>query len=93
MAYRADRARVRKLIPANRFLEVFVTAAASTREARDPKKLYTRAQQGALLNFTGVSAPYEAPEAPEMIIDTDRQSPNEAVEAVVAWLTASGVLR
>ena len=61
-------------------------------EARDPKGLYRKARRGELKNFTGVGSPYEAPENPELKLDTVRMTPDEAAEAVLAHLRSTGVL-
>jgi bifunctional enzyme CysN/CysC len=91
--YREDRARVRALLPEGRFLEIFVDAPLEELRRRDPKGLYARADRGEVANLTGVSAPYEAPEAPEMVLRTGQVSVEEAVEQVLARLRAEGVLR
>jgi len=70
--YRADRELVRQLVGPERFAEVFVDAPLEVCERRDPRGLYARARSGAISEFTGVSAPYEAPEAPELHLHTDR---------------------
>jgi bifunctional enzyme CysN/CysC len=91
--YREDRARVRTLIPEGRFLELFVDAPLDELKRRDPKGLYARAERGEVANLTGVSAPYEAPESPEMVLRTDRASVEEAVAEIVARLRVEGILR
>lgn len=68
---RADRARARALAGDIPFLEVFVDTCQVVCEARDPKGLYARARAGAIPSFTGVSAPYEPPEAPDLILKTE----------------------
>jgi bifunctional enzyme CysN/CysC len=90
--YREDRARVRALVHGGRFLEVFVDAPLDELRRRDPKGLYARADRGEVANLTGVSAPYEAPEAPELVLRTDRVSVDEAVDQVLARLRAQGIL-
>jgi bifunctional enzyme CysN/CysC len=84
--YAADRARVRALVPAGRFVEVFVEADVETCRARDPKGLYARSADGRLDQFTGVTAPYEAPSAPELTIDTRVTSADDAAERVIRYL-------
>ena len=79
--YRSDRDRVRAIRP-EQFHEVHVSAGIDACERRDPKGLYKKAKEGKIPNFTGISAPYEAPETPELILDTEAQS----VEASVAHL-------
>jgi len=91
--YRADRARVRSLLPEGRFLEIFVDAPLEELRRRDPKGLYARAERGGVGALTGVSAPYEAPESPELVLRTDRLSADEAVDLVLARLRAEGLIR
>jgi bifunctional enzyme CysN/CysC len=62
-------------------------------EERDPKGLYKKARRGDLKNFTGIDSPYEAPETPELTIDTTALSPEMAAEAVVAYLQQRGIVR
>lgn len=78
----ADRAAARDIVGEG-FREVFVKASLQTCERRDPKGLYARARKGEIGNFTGVSAPYEAPEAADLVLDTDRLTLGEAVEQLV----------
>ncbi|MGQ0512029.1 MAG: adenylyl-sulfate kinase [Betaproteobacteria bacterium] len=70
--YRADRELVRQLVGPERFAEIFVDAPLEVCERRDPRGLYARARSGAISEFTGVSAPYEVPEAPELHLHTDQ---------------------
>ena len=91
--YRADRARVRALFPADRFLEVHVDCAAEILAVRDPKRLYARASRGDVTDLTGVSAPYERPSDPELFIDTGTTPAGEAVSAVLDLLAGRGLLR
>jgi adenylylsulfate kinase len=88
--YADARASARKTIGA--FVEVFVNASVDTCIARDPKGLYAKARSGVIPSFTGVSDPYEPPAAPELQIDTERESVDEAVERVLAELVARGYL-
>ena len=90
--YRADRDRVRALIPEGRFLEVWVDVDLETARARDPKGLYARSDAGEIEGLTGVSAPYEAPGSPELTLDTARQSVAEAADAVLAALADAGLI-
>ena len=89
--YRADRDRVRALHDEGAFIEVFVDAPLEICEARDPKGLYKKARAGLIGDFTGISAPYEAPEAPEIVVNTHTQSLDECVGQIVAWLEAQGL--
>lgn len=84
--YRADRTLVRKLLPAGRFFEVFINAPLDVCEKRDPKGLYAKARANEIREFTGVSAPYEAPDRPELEIRTDQCTVPEAVTKILDCL-------
>ena len=90
--YRADRDAARALFADGDFVEVYAAADVATCEGRDPKGLYQKARAGQIPEFTGISAPYEAPEAPELVLDTARQSPEESVAALIAYLEGKGYL-
>jgi len=90
--YRADREAARALFAEGDFVEVYVAADVATCEGRDPKGLYKKARAGQLPEFTGISAPYEAPEAPELVLDTSRQSVEESVFALIGYLEGKGYL-
>jgi adenylylsulfate kinase len=74
---RSDRAMARSII-GQHFLEVHIDAPLSVCEARDPKGLYRRARRGEIADFTGISAPYEAPDRPDIVVATDRLSIDQA---------------
>ena len=86
--YRADRARARAIAlqAGAEFVEIFVDAPLAVCEQRDPKGLYQKARAGKLKGFTGIDAPYEAPEDPEIRVRTDKQTAAEAVEHILARL-------
>ncbi len=88
--YRQDRQMARALAGEDDFVEVFVDCALEVCEERDPKGLYKKARDGAIPNFTGISAPYEAPEKPEIHIHTDKQSLAESVDQILNWLVDNG---
>jgi adenylylsulfate kinase len=90
--YRADRDLVRSIHDPGRFVEVYVAANLETCEARDVKGLYKKARAGQIPEFTGVSAPYEAPERPELVLDTNCQSVEESVGRLVSFLEEKGYL-
>jgi bifunctional enzyme CysN/CysC len=90
--YREDRDRARALVPAGRFLEVHVDCPLDELRRRDTKGLYAGAERGELRELTGVNAPYEAPESPELLLRTDRMSVDEAVERVLAALSGAGIV-
>jgi bifunctional enzyme CysN/CysC len=90
--FRSERRMARDLLPPGDFFEVYVDAPLAVAEARDPKGLYRKARRGELANFTGIDSPYQAPEAPEIRIDTTVLSAAEAAERIVAHLELAGVL-
>ena len=90
---RADRARVRALVPAPQFIEVYCRCPLAVCEARDPKGLYRRARAGQLAEFTGISSPYEAPQAPEVIVDSAAASVDDGVGKVLAKLRQMKIIK
>lgn len=84
--YRADRDLVREMLPAEKFIEVYVHAPIEVCEQRDPKGLYVKARANEIKEFTGVSAPYEPPRNPEITLETDRLTVAESVAAVLDYL-------
>lgn len=85
--YRADRALARHAARGTRFHEIHLAADLAACEARDPKGLYRRAREGRLSHFTGIDAPYEAPEHPELSINTGRESRDASLEKLLAYVT------
>jgi adenylyl-sulfate kinase len=77
--YRSERALARRIAPEGKFIEVYLNAPLAVCEQRDPKGLYVRARSGELKEFTGISAPYEPPERPDLEFRTDRLSVTECV--------------
>ncbi|MGB6086304.1 adenylyl-sulfate kinase [Parvibaculum sp.] len=84
--YRSDRDRARQALENGDFHEIYVKADVATCEARDPKGLYKKARAGEIKEFTGISAPYEEPENPELTIDTSALSIEESVEKLVNYV-------
>ena len=84
--YRADRDLVREILPPGKFIEVWVKAPVEVCEQRDPKGLYARARAGEIREFTGISAPYEAPRRPEIELRTDQLTVPESVAQIVEFL-------
>lgn len=86
--YRLDRRRAREIaLEGNaEFIEVFVDAPLEVCEARDPKQLYKKARAGEIREFTGIDAPYEPPEDPEIVVHTDRQSVDESIATILEQL-------
>ena len=90
--YRADRDAVRAIMGKGDFVEVLVDASLETCEGRDVKGLYKKARAGEIPEFTGISAPYEAPESPELVLDTNTQSVEESVAQLIGYLESEGIL-
>ncbi len=84
--FRSEREMARALVEEGEFVEVHVDTPLEVCEARDPKGLYAKARSGDLVNFTGIDSPYEAPESPELRIDTTKLSVDEAADMVIAYL-------
>jgi adenylyl-sulfate kinase len=91
--FRSDRRLVRDLVGSGDFVEVFVSTPLEVCEQRDSKGLYAKAREGAIKNFTGISSPYEAPEAAEIEIDSSKLSITECVDHVLRYLEAHGRLK
>ena len=89
--FRTERAMARALFENGEFIEVFVDAPLGVVEQRDPKGLYRKARRGEIKNFTGIDSPYEAPEAPEIRLDTAALSQDEAAQRVLQLLERIGV--
>ena len=91
--YRATRRTVRDMIePHGEFIEIHVATPLETCEARDRKGLYAKARRGEIPEFTGISAPYEEPERPEITLNTGDESVEQSAERVVAYLEERGYL-
>ncbi len=91
--FRSDRRLVRELSAEGDFIEVYVSTPLDVCEGRDPKGLYARARKGQIENFTGITSPYEPPEAAEIQLDTSRQNIEECVAAIVRYLEETGRLK
>jgi len=90
--YRVDRDRVREILPGGEFIEVLVDCPLDECEKRDVKGLYQKARAGEIPEFTGISAPYEAPEKPELVLKSAESSIDECVEQVLDYLVSRGIL-
>jgi adenylylsulfate kinase len=90
--YREDRDQARSVQAEGDFIEVYVACSLEECEARDPKGLYKKARAGQIPEFTGISAPYEEPERPELIVHTDQQSVEECVNQALSYLDQKGIL-
>ena len=92
--YRADRDSARSLHKDSglNFIEVFVDVPLEVAEQRDPKGLYKKAREGVIKEFTGVSAPYEAPESPELHLRTDQNTVEECAQQIYLYLKKESVI-
>ena len=90
--YRADRKRARDLAGDGEFIEVFCRCGLEVCEERDTRGLYRKAKTGEIPEFTGVSAPYEEPENPEIVLETDSESVDESVKKVFSFLEEKAVI-
>ena len=90
--FRSDRDRVRALVKDGDFIEVYCRASLDACEARDVKGLYAKARKGEIKDFTGISSPYEEPDAPELIVDTGSQPLDLCVDQVIRYLQAHDVI-
>ena len=90
--FRAERLMARERIGQNEFIEVHIDTSLADAEKRDVKGLYAKARRGELKNFTGISSPYEAPETPEVRVDTAHVSATDAATTIVQFLRTSGKL-
>jgi adenylylsulfate kinase len=90
--YKKDRDAVRAGMKPGEFIEVYVQVSLAEAEKRDPKGLYKKARAGQLKNFTGIDDPYEAPEKPEILIETEKHKPDEAAKVILAYLEKQGHL-
>ncbi|HDP98582.1 MAG TPA: adenylyl-sulfate kinase [bacterium] len=90
--YRADRNKVRKMAGNGEFVEIYVCCPLEECEKRDPKGLFKKARAGIIPEFTGISAPYEEPENPELRIETHKHSVRECAKRVVLYLEKQGII-
>jgi len=91
--YRVDRDKARALLQRDDFIEVYVKVPLEIAEERDPKGLYKKARAGEIKEFTGISAPYEEPLTPEIIIDTSEYNLEDSSRIVIAYLEEKGFIR
>ena len=86
--FRSERQMVRNMMAPGEFIEIFIDTPLSVAEERDVKGLYAKARSGQLKNFTGIDSPYEAPETPEIHIDTTKMDSDKAAEEIVKLLVS-----
>jgi len=90
--YQEDRDRIRELLPEGRFVEVHVDCPLEVCKERDTKGLYKKAEEGEIANFTGVSAPYEEPQNPEIVVDSDQNDVETCVNQIIEALEEEGIV-
>jgi len=90
--FKKDRNLVRQLLSQGDFIEIYCNASLETCESRDVKGLYKRARSGEIKNYTGINSPYEAPDNPELIIDTENESLEESVTKVIDFLKSKEII-
>jgi adenylylsulfate kinase len=91
--FKSDRNSARSLVPHGEFLEIYCQCPIETCEKRDVKGLYKKARAGEIPFFTGIDSPYEAPEKPELAVNTHDQSLDESVQAVINLLIERGIIK
>jgi len=84
--YRADREMTRKMFISNEFIEIYIKCPLHECEYRDPKGLYRKARSGRIKSFTGITDPYEEPEQPEVVVETNKNSVEQSVKLIVDYL-------
>ena len=90
--FKEERDKVRKLLANQDLIEIYVKCSISVCEARDVKGMYKKAKANEIKNFTGISSPYEAPESPDLIVDTDQETLDESVDKVLGVLINRGII-
>lgn len=90
--YKEDRNVVRALVEEGEFIEVYVKCSVEECERRDPKGLYEKARKNEIKNFTGISAPYEAPDNPEIVVNSEQYSIEECTEQLINFLVEKGYI-
>jgi adenylylsulfate kinase len=90
--YKKDRDAVRASMKSGEFIEVYVHVSLEAAEKRDPKGLYKQARAGKIKGFTGIDDPYEAPEKPEILVETEKTKPEDAARQILAYLETRGLL-
>jgi adenylylsulfate kinase len=90
--FKEERDKVRKLLADEGLIEIYVKCPISVCEARDVKGMYKKAKANEIKNFTGISSPYEVPESPDLIVDTDQETLDESVDKVLGVLINRGII-
>jgi len=90
--FKKDRNLVRQLLSQGDFIEIYCKASLETCESRDVKGLYKRARAGEIKNYTGIDSPYEAPDNPELVVNTESESLEESVTKVIDFLKSKEII-
>jgi adenylylsulfate kinase len=90
--FREDRELARSLVENGEFIEIYVKCPIDECEKRDPKGLYQKAREGKILEFTGISSPYEEPDRPEIVIESDKQSVDQSVNIIIDYLKSRAII-
>lgn len=90
--YRQDREYIRKRFEGDLFAEIYVKCSLEECERRDPKGQYKKARSGIIQNYTGISAPYEEPECPDLVLDTARCSPGDSLEKLLEFFEQNAII-
>jgi adenylylsulfate kinase len=90
--FKEERDKVRRLLSDEDLIEIYVKCPISVCETRDVKGMYKKAKANEIKDFTGISSPYEAPESPGLIVDTDKETLDESVDKVLGVLINSGII-
>lgn len=90
--FKDDRKKVRDMVKDEDFIEIYCKCSLDVCESRDVKGLYKKARSGEIKNYTGISSPYESPDEPEILINTDKESLSESVEKVINYLSKNDYL-
>jgi adenylylsulfate kinase len=91
--YRADRERVRGMVEHGDFMEIYCDTPIEVCESRDVKGLYQKARAGQIADFTGISSPYEAPENPELVVNTGSENLENCVKQVIGAMIERGIVK
>ena len=91
--FRSDREMVRQLLSQDEFIEIYMSTPLPVCEQRDPKGLYKKARRGEIKQFTGIDSPYEAPENPEIVINSAEYSVEQSVGLVILFLQKKGIIK
>jgi adenylylsulfate kinase len=90
--YQRDREKIRSLLEKDRFIEIFVDCPIEECEKRDKKGIYKKARSGEIKNFTGISAPYERPKSPDLVVRSDREESLEAAKRIFEFLKIKEII-